>query len=317
MDGNYSAPFEMPEENFVAMRSVSQVLSQRAKCDLVLNQPDKALDEITFLNHFRRILEHPPSGKPINLVDAMINTAIVGLYAETIASGFESHTWQKPQLIVLEGQLQNINLFSTVSEGFRTESASISHDIETLPSPKWSTILKDRSLFEAMPRGWLYQNMVVVAKSDQRSLDNVEITNEFLFPKKTDSAMDGVAESLQSYSPFKIWASVATPNFAKAWRTAAYNQTLVNEAQIACALELYYLTNGQYPIKLETLTPGFMKTIPSDVINGWPLHYQREAAGKFILYSVGWNETDDGGRQSPYAKSGGINYTNGDWVWPN
>jgi hypothetical protein len=41
----------------------------------------------------------------------------------------------------------------------------------------------------------------------------------------------------------------ASPNynahFSRAEQTTAHNQTLVNEAQIACALERYHLANGE------------------------------------------------------------------------
>jgi len=35
------------------------------------------------------------------------------------------------------------------------------------------------------------------------------------------------------------------------------------------------------------------------------------AGGKLLLYTVGWNETDDGGQD------GGDDFTKGDWVWEN
>jgi hypothetical protein len=54
------------------------------------------------------------------------------------------------------------------------------------------------------------------------------------------------------------------------------------------------------------------------------LHYRRTedppspgsgaASGKFLLYSVGWNETDDGG-QIALKKDGSEDRENGDWVW--
>jgi hypothetical protein len=44
------------------------------------------------------------------------------------------------------------------------------------------------------------------------------------------------------------------------------------------------------------------------------LIYRRTADGKFLLYSVGWNETDDGG-VTVRDKSGNEDKTKGDWVW--
>ena len=96
------------------------------------------------------------------------------------------------------------------------------------------------------------------------------------------------------------------PNFTKAWQTTAHNQTLVNEAQIACALERYRLAHGEYPETLDALVPQFIEKLPHDIIGGQPLHYRRTADGKFLLYSVGWNETDDGGQASPREKMAGL-----------
>ena len=45
-----------------------------------------------------------------------------------------------------------------------------------------------------------------------------------------------------------------------------------------------------------------------------PLHYRRTADGQFALYSVGWNETDDGGVVG-LNKDGGVDINQGDWVW--
>jgi len=45
--------------------------------------------------------------------------------------------------------------------------------------------------------------------------------------------------------------------------------------------------------------------LPHDVVTGDSLKYRRTADGRFLLYSVGWNEKDDDGDSDK-----------GDWVWP-
>jgi hypothetical protein len=93
-------------------------------------------------------------------------------------------------------------------------------------------------------------------------------------------------------------------------QTLAFNQTKANEAQIVCALQRYQLAHGEYPEMLDTLMPQFIEKIPPDLIGGQPLHYRRTDDGRFVLYSVGWNETDDGGSPGTLA-----DVKNGDWVW--
>jgi hypothetical protein len=85
---------------------------------------------------------------------------------------------------------------------------------------------------------------------------------------------------------------------------------MANEAQIVCALERYRLAHGEYPETLDVLAPQFIEKLPHDIIGGQPLHYRRIEGGIFLLYSVGWNETDDGGVPGTLSDP-----KQGDWVW--
>jgi len=58
------------------------------------------------------------------------------------------------------------------------------------------------------------------------------------------------------------------------------------------------------------LVPKFIAKLPHDIIGGQPLHYRHTPDGKFLLYSVGWNETDDNGSPGILA-----DVKIGDWVW--
>lgn len=91
-------------------------------------------------------------------------------------------------------------------------------------------------------------------------------------------------------------------------------QTLINEGQIACALERYRIANGEYPEALDSLVPEFMQQLPRDIVNGAPLKYRRSENGKFLLYSLGWNGTDEGGKDvSDWSHQESLK--NGDWTW--
>ena len=98
LPGDYSVPYEMPIPNFVTLRAVAQTLAQRTQCYLLLGQPEKALNELTLMHDVCRILEKPPIGQPITLVEAMINVAITGLYVATVQEGFRLHEWQAPAI---------------------------------------------------------------------------------------------------------------------------------------------------------------------------------------------------------------------------
>jgi hypothetical protein len=341
MDGNYSRPFGIPIPNFVSSRILAQALAQRAKCHLLFGQPEKALREVMLLNDSRHLLERAPTGKPMLLVDAMVNVTITELYVNTIADGLQKQAWQEPQLAALQKQLEKINLPQLVVESFNTEQAASTCTLETTPGYKVADLLsgvgfsvdKNKTsafrlrlknpmylLILSAPRGWVYLNMVTDAQLLQKEIEAVDTGKQLISPRAMNNAAADMNATFGHASPYNYIAAMMIPNFIKAWQTTAKNQTLVNEAQVVCALERYHLTHGEYPETLDALVPQFIEKLPHDVIGGQPsqgsgsagqpLHYRRTADGKFVLYSVGWNETDDGGTASDKMDQG-------DWVWKN
>jgi hypothetical protein len=65
--------------------------------------------------------------------------------------------------------------------------------------------------------------------------------------------------------------------------------------QVAFALAAYRADHHAFPASLNELPPKYLAHLPQDPFSAQPLHYQKQAAG-FLLYSVGPNGVDDGGR---------------------
>jgi hypothetical protein len=124
------------------------------------------------------------------------------------------------------------------------------------------------------------------------------------------------------------------PGFSGILEKTAFAQTAADTAIIACALERYRLVHGQFPESLQALTSPlgtpaegsrttrFIDKLPHDIINGEPFKYHFTKDGQYVLYSVGWNETDDGGRvyvgkgSERNPRHGGSDAPQeGDWVW--
>jgi len=324
MDGNYHDPAAMPIPNFVAVRIVAQTLAQRAHCHLLLNQPEQALADLTLMHDLCRLLEAGPTGKPMTLVAAMINVAVAGLYTDTLAEGIRQHAWQEAQLVELQKQFAEVNLTPFVLEALREEPVHICREIEIAPRPQFNGLfdMRDRAKWTnkvgwwLWPRGWIYQNMVNVAVLELKPLDGFDLAHDIITPQKFDEASREFNKFFRRKSPYKRLAAIVIPNFTRAEQTTAHNQTMLNEAQIVCALERYRLASGVYPSSLDALVPHFMETPPHDIIGGQPLRYRRTDDGKFALYSVGWNEKDDGGQlETAQTKNSAVDFTQGDWVW--
>jgi hypothetical protein len=85
------------------------------------------------------------------------------------------------------------------------------------------------------------------------------------------------------------------------------------------ALELYQREHGTYPQNLDVLVPDYLAEVPVDRISGERVHY-RIADGQPVVYSVGVDRNDDGGKapQAPEIAAKWETTTedvpDGDWI---
>jgi len=82
-------------------------------------------------------------------------------------------------------------------------------------------------------------------------------------------------------------------------RTLSDRQTMDRElARLAVALAAHKAEKGSYPPTLAALAPAYVQAVPNDFFSGKGFIYQRRGEG-YLLYSVGDNALDDGGKPRP------------------
>ena len=167
-------------------------------------------------------------------------------------------------------------------------------------------------LLKFAPRGWVYQNLVTYATEEQATtIESINPKTQLIDPGQSASVSRELEKTLSHSNPFNVLARIAIPNFSRAVQTTARNQTKADQAFIACGLERYHNAHGEYPETLAALVPQFVEKLPMDIIGGQPLKYRRTDYGQFVLYSIGWNEKDDGGTSGRNL----FDEKEGDWVW--
>lgn len=73
--------------------------------------------------------------------------------------------------------------------------------------------------------------------------------------------------------------------------------------KLAFALAAYRADRGAYPARLADPVPKYVAKVPSDIFSAAELHYRLEDGG-YLLYSVGGNGKDDGGKGMDDRKEG-------------
>lgn len=318
LPGDYRDPTTFPIPNHFSYRPVSQTLAQRAQCYLLLGQPEIALRELTLVDALRRTVEAAPAGKPMQLVSTMLDVAMTGVETTVMADGLRLHAWREPQMVKLQKQLEEINLSPYLAESFRNErifickvaqnKMSSMFEVQRIPNASFEQKLRSVRPLNILS-GLADINMIKAANVLQLAADSVDPAQRTAKPKKWDEFQKEIDRMRDHPYPYNVLAAVGIPNFTRAIQTLAFAQAKADEAQTVCALERYRLAHGKYPETLDELEPQFIAKLPHDIIDGGPFKYRRESEGQFTLYSVGWDETDDGGRVASASRE------RGDWVW--
>jgi hypothetical protein len=313
-----------PIPNFVLLRTIAQVFHYRALCFLTLNNPDGAAAQMCVLDQVVEGLRQSPY-----LVSSMIRNAVIGLEPHIFYEGWARRQWTAHQysqfqksfgaaacledfhFSIMSGETFGVAEFITKKSPRELVDKVNFGGVEEAKEPVRALLVN--TYFRSMPKGWWLKNLV----EHHRILNGMRTNlydpdKRLIFAQNDQRTMKWFDKELSRARPFHYVAAAAIPNFAKALRAVAKNQATCDQAGLVCALERYALQNRSYPDSLTDLVPEFLAGLPKDIITGKPPIYQKKQDGTFLLYSTGWDGTDNS------APPGTNDYyvTGQDFVWP-
>ncbi len=311
-DGFNSASTLLPV--LADLKRCTQLLQLRADAELADGQSANALADVKLLLYLNASLRDTPF-----LISHLVRFAIVSYDLQPIWEGLAEHKWSDEQLAALEAELAKVDFLADYGFIMRGERAFAIKSFENQRLTRELISYADAgsvtNKLTFMPCAYFYQNELAIARMQQQWILPLVDTNSRIFsPAALQRATDAVQAQMKHYSPYKVQALMLFPAISGTVRKFAAIQVSIDLARVACALERYRLAHSEYPGTLDMLSPHFIETLPHDIINGQPLHYRRTDDGKFVLYSVGWDEIDDGG-QVYLTKEGFVDRRKGDWVW--
>ncbi len=320
---------EMPIPNFVSFRQAAQVYINLCRVHLLLGDPEAAWHDVSTL---RRLMRAELANEPDTLVGAMIHVAIADLLAQTLEESLAAQLWPEPYLQPLRTLLGDLDLLQTVSvamrEGERNallawfrlqarDNAAQLFNLFDLRDGKDPSLIRS-ALAAIIPQGWIDQNCASLVRLHLDCVEGLDPVRRRIDARAVEGGFGRVEQMLEGrvFRPYYYLAAIAIPNFAKAYQSMARVQTKLDQVRVACALEQFRARQGSYPETLDALVPAPLAALPHDLFDGQPPRYRRLTADKYLLYSIGWNATDDQGRTRRDG-DGRPQWREdlGDWVW--
>ena len=324
-------PAEILLPHLAALKRAGRVLHLRALAELQTGQSDQALADVLLIQRLTEAVRTEPF-----TISHLVRIAMENLMLQPVWEGLAAHQWSDAQLATLDGSLSKLDFFQDYPMTIRAEAAGYCEMTQYLRRnpgqySRLSDFYEDRGPEEQfaeaittllmnghlVPAGWFYLNQ----------LNSVHYFQNFMLPVQdvsTHTFVPAVARKGDAYlknerqhpsignrleCQVSTWLANAPRRFARA-------QNSLDLARVAIALERYRLAQGKFPDALESLAPQYLNPIPHDIIGGQPLHYHLTDDGQFVLYSVGWNETDDNGvvitKPDLWDQP---DVDQGDWVW--
>jgi hypothetical protein len=244
---------------------------------------------------------------------------------EPIAQGFGQ--WSEPQLKTFQQQLEQFNFCADMKRSLDAErvffGGGIIEFLRREPD-KYDALSGDAkfpgAVWSAVPNGWFDLEKANHSRFfDEFVLPSIDVANRRISPmacQQSEQKMAAVSNKsrVRLFLEHRAFCSLLVPGTLGVARKTAFGQTAADTAAIACAIERFRLAQGRVPESLQELAPEYLEKLPHDIIIGQPLKYTRTKDGHYAIYSVGWNEKDDGA-VAGFKKGEHDVPEEGDWVW--
>lgn len=322
----YEDGFSALLPHLARMKGLNQFLALRSAAELEAGLVEKAAADVKLGLRLAELVRDEPL-----LISQLVRLAQIQLAVNPLWEGLIAHRWNEAQLAGFEQQLSGVDLLAGYQLGMRGERAFCTWTIDYVRNERRMDVLDlalissnptgeqifAQAMFHLVPRGWFDQNKASVGRMHlEMFLPVVDVKSHRVAPAEVNQMALRLEQNVQDRSLYNWFARLLLPALGRAAMQSAKGQVSVDLARLAVALERHRLAQGEYPPDLAALAPRFLAKVPPDVVSGVPYVYHRTGDGSFELYSIGWNEIDDGGHTVLLEQEKlRANWEAGDWVW--
>jgi len=318
LDARQGAGLRLP--HLAVMKNVTQTLCSRAV--IALHDGDKNAAWTNLMAATRLVSAWEPEPAEVSHLVRFADTALT---FGALWQALQTNGWPDEKLLRLQQEWESVNFFTNLPEVVAFDRASTAAAFQQsrkewrsgpftpgefinawLHSPigVWQELERSYSQRDYANRGiYVDEKNALLSYRDRE----VEMRRAFQAPTWLEMRqLPAVTNEMFFHSPFPGRRPLPTGTRRMIPRLQSEDATLLGRAAkievyrqlmiTAIALERYRGKHGSYPQNLAELVPEFLKAVPADFMDGQPLHYRLADDGHFLLYSVGLDCVDDGGK---------------------
>ena len=230
------------------------------------------------------------------IVSQLVCAACQALAISTLERIINRAEFTDEQLVELDECIYNTERISDISCGFVGERCMMSNFF-TAPE----TV--SPSHFDGIPPAPVLELYKALGLADMGAIIYLDVIDGYLktiqLPlHQRQEAAKAIEGKIRATSKFHILLHKLTPSFSRTITVDIRRIAHLRTARVALAVERYRLAFGKLPDTLADLVPTYLEAVPKDPFDGDELRYKKLQEG-FVVYSVGEDQSDDGGKEQP------------------
>ncbi len=353
---NYQAGFSLLLPHLAPLKRVASFLSADAMNELHRGDVEKAMDDMQAILALTRCQQSEPL-----IISQLVRIAIANMGISVTWQALQAPGWTDPQLARLKdawGSMEFITSMARslemeramavltfadarhstkaanalISGGFAPPSSTVSiksfDDFFDLISNRLPDFLRNVVYIPIWQFAWSYQDELTYLQNSQLMIEAARQAakqKSATAPAACSRKLEAKLQTMNSLERARLVFSVSgLSGLSRCVEKAVACETLRQLALTAIALKRYELRYQTAAPALVQLVPQFLRELPADYMNGQSLCYRPNTNAPFTLYSVGYNQHDDGGDPTPSSDQGNpvppptlSTWFNGrDMVWP-
>jgi hypothetical protein len=308
LEPDYTKEFSVPLDFLAPTISASQQLSKETLLLLREGKISTAVDNIEAMLKLAAMLAEEPM-----MISQLVSISLIGIANAATWNVLQADA-SRPDLQRMLAAWERLRPAENLVGALRMERAWFEAFLNAKDPPPDTP-----GLPQPHPAAEFAWQVCARQKDEQLTLsDFQQIIDAFLARKSWSEIIDKADQLQRDAHSAGILRLVGAPvvssisNFVGKFPQAESLQKLV---VTAVAIRLYSLDHeGNPPDSLPALVPEYLKTVPTDPMDGKALRYQRKGSG-FLLYAIGLNGLDESGNAYTSAPTRDI-LQRPDIVWP-